>query len=92
MPIAALRVAFCKFTDSRQVMGVEASRWDGAMFVPNLETGWWRSSLLHERISAVSPPIASEDAVRRPANLSDCANMFDSSFYIFINLLFQIDN
>lgn len=92
MPIAALRVALCKFTDSRQVMGVEASQWDGAMFVPNPEPRMVVKQLLPERIPAESPPIASEDAVRRPANLSDCANMFNSSFYIFINLLFQIEN
>lgn len=27
-----------RFTDSRQRVGLEASQWDGAIFVPNLET------------------------------------------------------
>jgi hypothetical protein len=74
-------------------MGLEASQWDGAMFVPNLET---KRMVVKQPASwkdnCCVAPVASKDAVRRLANVSDCANMFDSSFYIFINLLFQIEN
>lgn len=65
------------------------------MFVPDLEK---RKMVVKQTASRkatlllLHSPRSSEDAVRRPATLLDCANMFDSYFYIFINLLFQIEN